>query len=115
MRLDMLDAQHPNRAFPPDDRHTGKAVKLVFTGFGLEREIGMRSRFVEVQNLDILGDRADQPLPHRHFGDVDRDLIEPLRGKQFKHAFAQQIDRADLAISGFPNDLDDAVQLGLCG
>ncbi len=49
----------------------------------------MAGRFVEVQHLDILGDRAHQPLTHRQLGDVDRLLGQTARREQFEHAFAQ--------------------------
>jgi uncharacterized protein YceH (UPF0502 family) len=75
-----------------------KLWKRLLARFGAIGEVGMHRRLVEVERLDMLGDRADQPLAQRQLGDVDRLLRQPARREQFEHAFAQQIDRADLAI-----------------
>jgi len=53
------------------------------------------------------------PSPHRHTGDVDRFLRQTACGEQFEHAFAQKVDRANLAIQAFPDHLHHGVELGL--
>ncbi len=106
MGIGMLNAQHAHRTFASDDRNAGEAVEFLLAGFGLVGEIGVRRRLVEVERLDFLRDRADQPLAQRQLGDVHRLLRQPARGKELEHALAQQVDRADLARHRFADDLD---------
>ena len=54
----MLDAKDADRPFAPDDRHAGKAVVAFLARLGLVGEVWMARGFVEVQDLDIVGDRA---------------------------------------------------------
>ena len=112
-RVGMLHAQDADRPFASHDRHTGKAVEQFLPGFGAIAEIGMRRRFVQVQRLDIGGDQADQPLAHRHPGDMHRFLLQPARREQFQHALAHQIDGADFARQRLADHLDHLVQLAL--
>ena len=112
-RLGMLDAQDAHRAFAPDNRHAGETVELLFAGFRLVGEIGVARRFVEVQRLDIAGDRADQPFTHRQLGDVDGLFLQPARREQLQQPIAQQIDRADLAIERLADDLHHRAELRL--
>ena len=112
-RLHMLHAQDADRPLPPHDRDAGKAVKAIFPGFGTIGKVGMRRRLVQVQRLDIGGDKAHQPLPHGHPRDVDGLLLEAACGEQFQHAFAHQIDGADLAGERLANDLHHLVELRL--
>ena len=112
-RLDVLDGQHADRALAPHDRHAGERVELLLAGFGAVLELGMGRRFGEVERLDVLRDRAGQALADAELGDVDRALVEAARGEQLEHAFAQQVDRADLAIERLADDLDDLVELAL--
>jgi hypothetical protein len=44
---------------------------------------------------------------------VDRTLLQADGREQLEHAFAQQVDRADLARHRFADDLHDPVQLRL--
>ena len=111
--IDVLDAEHADRALAPDNRHPGERVEFFLAGFGAIGEVRVRGRLGEVERLDILGDRPDQPFADRHPGDVDRLLRQPAGGEQFEHAFAQQVDRADLAIEPFANHPDHVVELGL--
>lgn len=97
-RIDVLDAQHPDRAFAPHDRHPGEGVELVLTRFVAIGKVRVGRCLGQVEHFDIAGDRADQPFADCHAGDVDRFLRQPLGGEQFKHPFAQQVDRADFAI-----------------
>jgi hypothetical protein len=48
-----------------------------------------------------------------HPRDVDRFLCQPFGGEQLEHPFAQQVDRANLAIQPLANHLDHGVQFGL--
>ena len=112
-RIDMLDRQHADRALAPDDRDAGEAAKLLLARLGILDEVGVARRFVEVEDLGLLRDRADQPLAKRQFGDVDRLLRKTTRGVEFEHAFAQQVDRAHFARHAFADDRDDGVELGL--
>jgi hypothetical protein len=50
-------------------------VERVLAGFGPIGEVGMRRRLVEVQRLDILGDRADQTLAQRQLGDMEQTSL----------------------------------------
>ena len=109
----MLDTEHANRPFAPDNRHPGKRVKLFFAGFGPEREVRVGSRFGEVQRFNIAADRTHQPFAQRHPGNVNRRLRQTFGGIEFKHALAQQVDRADLAIETFSNNVDNVVELRL--
>ena len=44
---------------------------------------------------------------------MDRFGVEAARRVEFEHTFAQQVDRADLAIEAFANDIDHLVELAL--
>jgi len=112
-RLGMLHAQHADRPFPPHDRHAGKAVEQLLPGFGAIAIVGVRRGLVQVQRFDIGGDQADQPLAHRHAGDMDRFLLEATRREQFQHAFTHQIDGADLARQRLADNLHHLVQFRL--
>ena len=112
-RLDMLHAQHAQRALAPHDRHAGKAVEQLLAGFRAIGKVGMGGGLVQVQRLDIGGDQADQPLALGHAGDMHRLLLQAAGREQFQHALAHQIDGADLARQRFADDLHHLVQLGL--
>ena len=73
----MLHAQDANRPLAPHDRNASKAVEQFFAGFGSIAEIRVRRRLIQVQRLDIGGDQADQPLAHRHAGDMHGFLLQP--------------------------------------
>jgi hypothetical protein len=109
----MLDRDHADRLVAAHDRDAGETVEQFLAGLGLIGEIGVAGRLVEVERLDILGDRPDQPLAQRHLGDVDRLLLEAAGREQFEHAVAQQVDRADFAVERLADDLDDLIELGL--
>ncbi|SBV31719.1 protein of unknown function [uncultured Sphingopyxis sp.] len=112
-RIAVLDAQDADRALAADDRHPGEAVEQFLARFGAIGKVGVRGGFVEVQRLDLLGDRADQPFAEAEPGDVDRLLLQPARCIEFERAVAQQIDRADFAVEAFANDADDLIELAL--
>ena len=63
-RVGVLDGQHADRAFEPDDRHAGKAVEALLAGFGPVGEGRMLGGFGEVEDAPFGGDGADQPLAH---------------------------------------------------
>jgi hypothetical protein len=44
----------------------------------------MPGHFVEVQDRDLLGDRADETFAHCELGHVDRALVEPERREQLE-------------------------------
>jgi hypothetical protein len=113
-RIGVLDAQHPDRALAPDDRHAGEGVKHVFAGFGAVGEFRVTGRFVEIQDGDMFRDGADQAFAHGELGHVHGALVQAQRREQLQHPVAQQVDRADLALQRFGDDLDDLVELGLC-
>jgi len=73
----------------------------------------VRGGFGKVQSFDIARNRADKALTRGQPRNVDRRLVQPARGKQFQHAFAQKIDRTHLGIEVFANHFNDLVQLGL--
>jgi hypothetical protein len=73
----------------------------------------MGCRLGKVQRFRPFGDRADQTFAHRQPGDVDGRLVQPARGEQFEHPFAQEVDRTDLAVQAFADDFDDLVEFGL--
>ena len=73
----------------------------------------MRGRFGQVERLDVVGDRADKALANGHPGDVNGFLRQAARGKKFEHAFAQQVDRAHLAVEALADNFNHRVQLGL--
>ena len=112
-RIDMLDAQRAHRALAMDDGNAGKAVEFFFARFGAIEEVGMRLRLGEVKRLDIRRDDSVQTFAEAQFGDVDGFGIEAARGVELEHAFAQEIDRTDLAIEAFADDLDHLVELAL--
>ena len=109
----MLDTQHANRPLTPDNRHPGKRVELFFAGFGPEREVRVGGGFGEVQRFNITADRTYKSFAQRHSGNVNRLLRQTLGGVELKHALAQQVDRADLAIEAFSNNVDNVVELRL--
>ncbi len=112
--IEMLDAEHAHRALAPHDRHARETVKQFLARLRPVGEVGMRCRLFQVQHIDVLGDRADEALAHRHLGDVNGVLIEAARREQLEHPFfAQQIDGADFARQLFADDLDHLVELGL--
>src|SRR3546814_10631880 len=81
-------------------------MELFLTRFRPVFEIRVGLGLGQIERLDILGDRADQPFAHRHTGNMDRALVEAACGEQLKHPFAQQIDRADLAVEAFTDEID---------
>ncbi len=64
-RLGMLDGEHPDRAFEPDDRHAGEAVEPLFTGFRPVGEGGVRGGFVEVEDAPFAAIVPTRPSPMR--------------------------------------------------
>ena len=112
-RLGMLDREHADRAFEPDDRHAGEAVEALLAGFGPVGEGGMLGRLGEVEDAALGGDRADQALAHPQLGDVDRFLAEAVGREQLEIVVAQQVDRADVAVHRLGDEVDDLVELGL--
>ena len=75
----------------------------------------MAGRLIEVQRLDVLGNRADKAFAKPQLGEVDRFLFQAARGEQLQYAVAQQIDRANLAVQRLADDLHDLIELGLRG
>ncbi len=67
----------------------------------------------KVEGFDLVGNQPDQAFTDAHPRDVDGFLGKAARREQLKHALAQQIDRADLAIERFADDLDYVVELRL--
>ena len=61
-RLGMLDGEHADRAFEPDDRHAGEAVETLLAGFGPVGEGGMLGGFGEVEDA-ALRRRSCRPGP----------------------------------------------------
>ena len=112
-RLVMLNAEHAHRPFAPHDRYAGEGMVLFLPRFRAVRKVRVGRRFGQVQSFDVFGNRADQAFAHAHAGDVDRLLRQPLGGEEFQHPFAQQVDRANLAIQPFADHFDHGVQLGL--
>ena len=111
--LDVLDREHAHRPLAPDDRHAREAAEALLARLRPISEVRMARRLVEVQHLHGPRDRADQPFAERQLGDVHRRLIEPAGGVKLQHAFAQQVDRADLAVDRLADDLHHLVQLRL--
>jgi len=109
----VLDAKDADGALAADDRHPREAVEQFFARFGTIGKVGVRSGFVEVQRLDLVGDHADQPFAKAEARDMHRLLLQPARRIKLERAFAQQIDRADLAVEAFADNADDLVQLAL--
>ena len=112
-RLGVLDSEHADRAFEPNDRDSGEAVVAFLAGLGPVGERGMLRRLGEVEDAAFGGDGADQPLAHAQSGDVHRLLAQPMRRKQFEIVVAQEVDRADVAVHCLGDEVDDAVELGL--
>ena len=112
-RLDMLNAQDAHRAGAVDDGDTGKGVELFLARFGAVLEVGMGLGLGQVQRLNLLRNRTGQPFANRHTGDVHRALVEAAGREQLQHAFAQEVDRANLARQAFADDLDHLIKLGL--
>ena len=67
-RLGMLDGEHADRAFEPDDRHAGEAVEALLAGLRAVGEGGMLGGLGEVEDAALGGDRADQAFAHRAAG-----------------------------------------------
>ena len=63
-RVGMLDGEHADRAFEPDDRHAGEAVEALLAGFGPVGEGRMLGGLGEVEDAPFGGDRPDQALAH---------------------------------------------------
>jgi len=114
-RLHVLDAEHADRLLPADDRDAGEGVELVLAGFRAIGEVRVSGGFGEVERLDLAGDGADQTLADGHAGDVDGFLGEAAGGEQLQHAFAKEVDRADLGIEALADDIDHGVELVLGG
>ena len=111
-RFDVLDGQHADRPLAPHDRHARRSEwNLVLAGFGAVGKSGCAAASARLSVSILLGDGADQALADRQPGDVHRALLEAAGGEQFEHAFAQQVDRADLAIEALADDLDDRLSL----
>ena len=113
-RVHVLDAQHADSAFAVDDRDAGERVVFLFARFRPVLEVGVGLGLGEVERFDPFRDRSDQPFADAHPGDVDRFGIEASGSEEFQRAFAQQVDRTDLAIEAVGNDVDHAVELVLC-
>ena len=112
-RVGMLDGEHPDRAFEPDDRHSGEAVEAFFAGFGPVGEGGVLGGLGEIEDAALRRDRPDQAFAHPQAGDVHRFLAQPVGGEQFELIVAQQVDRADIAAHRLGDQVDDPVELGL--
>ena len=112
-RLGMLDGEHADRAFEPDDRHAGEAVEALFAGLRPVGEGGMVGRLGEVEDASLGGDRADQALAHAQPSDVHRFLAQAVGREQLEEVVAQQVDRADFARHRVGDEVDDLVELGL--
>ena len=112
-RLGMLDREHADRAFEPDDRDAGEAVEALFAGLGLVEEGRVLGGLGEVEDAPFGGDRADQAFAHPQPGDVHRFLAQAMGGEQLEVVVAQQVDRADVAIHLLGDEVDDLVELGL--
>ena len=90
--LHMLNGEHADSAFGPDNRDTCKAVEPLFTRFRHIAEVRVSSRLVEVQRLDIFGNCPDQTFAQAQTGDMHRRLVQAACRKQLQRAHAQQID-----------------------
>ena len=112
-RFDMLDAEHAHGILLADDRHPGKTVKQIFTRFRSIGKIRVAGRFVQVQRRNLFSDRADQAFAQSKLCNVHGFLFQPPRGKEFQHAFAAEIDGANLAAQDFADHIGDLVKLGL--
>jgi hypothetical protein len=111
----MLHRKHAHRSLAPHDRDAREAVVKLLTRLRIIDEVWVAGRLVEVQHLDLLRDRAHQPLAERELGDVHRLLLQASRREQLEHPVAQQIDRADLARQRLADDLHNPVELRLRG
>ncbi len=109
----MLHGQHADGGLAAQDGHAGKAVEIILAGFRAIGEIGMGLGLGQRQRLAAGGDIANKALAHGQPGDVHGRLRQPLGGKQFQHAIAQQIDGGDLAAEFGGNQPHHLVQLRL--
>ena len=109
----MLDTEDTNGIFFANNRHASEGMEHILPGFWPVGKVWMAGRFIEVERLNLLGNRADETFAKREFGDVDRLLFQPARRVKLKHTFAAEIDGADFAPQNFPDGVDDLVQLGL--
>ena len=57
----MLDGEHADRAFEPDDRNSGEAVEALLARLGLVGEGGVLGGFGQVEDATLGGDGADLP------------------------------------------------------
>ena len=128
-------ANHPEFAYRPE---TGEELFHSFAGVPIvrrERAIGVLAvQHAEARAYDALeiealqtvamvlselianaglADKAAKAGADRQLGDVDSALVEAAGGEQLEQPVAQQVDRADLAIEGLADDLDDLVELAL--
>ena len=63
-RLGVLDGEHADRAFEPDDRHAGKAVESLLAGFGPVGEGRVLGGLGEVEDPAFGGDGPDEAFAH---------------------------------------------------
>ena len=112
-RFAVLHGQHADGGFAAQDRHAAETVEIIFAGFRAIGEIGMGLGLGQRQRFAAGGDIADQALTHRQPGDVHGRLRQALRGKQFQHAIAQQVDGGDLAAQFGRHQLHHLVKLHL--
>ena len=97
-RLGMLDGEHADRAFEPDDRERRRSCgSAPRRSRACRAKAGMLGGLGEVEDAPLGGDRADQALAHAQPGDVHRFLAQAVGREQLEVIVAQQVDRADLA------------------
>ena len=112
-RLGMLDREHADGAFQPNDRHAGEAVEALLARFRAVGERRMIGGFGEVEDAPFRRDGADQALPHAQPGHVHCFLPQAMRREQLEEIVPEQVDRADVAPHRRGNHVDHAVELGL--
>ena len=88
----MLDREHADSPFGPDNGHTRKTVKAFFSRFWDITEIRMCCRLIQVQRFDIFSDCPNETFAQTQTRDVHSSLIQPACGKQLQCAIAQEVN-----------------------
>jgi hypothetical protein len=109
----MLDREHADRAFEPDNRNAGEAVKALLSRFRAVSERGVLGGFSEVEDARLGGDRADEAFAHPQPRDVHGLFPQTMGREQLEIIVAQQVDRADIAAHRLGDEVDDAIELAL--
>ena len=109
----MLDREHADSPFGPDNWHTRKTVKAFFPRFWDVTEIRMCCRLIQVQRFDIFSDCPNETFAQPQTRDVHSSLVQSAGGKQLKCAIAQEVNRTHFARKRFTDNVDHMVQLTL--